>query len=501
MSCQSVAQLAVSYNNSTNYIPVYNREGTLYFSVKPFADALSINYYFNPETEKIELKFSDSYLKITAQNPFLVLSSTKEKKKTVYQIPTSTYLLGDQIFVPLTYVKKILESASGYSFRFVSPNKLFVNRENSGHEIAGKEPTNSGNSSDFNITGLKIEQKANGTLLRLESNKRILSYNSFFKNGILNLIFRNVHADTTKIDNVEVKGLIKNIEVKNVKSDTEIKLKLDDNYSTNEVLNVEHSDDILIALHNKIFVKNSIKAREKKKWDFNVIVIDPGHGGKDSGTIGLHGIKEKTITLDIALRLGKIIRKHMKDVKVVFTRKTDRFVELYKRGQIANEAGGNLFISIHCNATPHKPSNAEGYEIYLLRPGKTKAAIRIAEKENSVINYEADPARYKKLTDENFILVSMAQASYMRYSEEFSSILNQEFNKDIGIPSRGVKQAGFYVLVGASMPSVLIETGFLSNGHDARYLNSRKGQTKIAEAIFEAVKKFKEQYDKSFDAE
>ncbi len=113
----------------------------------------------------------------------------------------------------------------------------------------------------------------------------------------------------------------------------------------------------------------------------------------------------------------------MKDVKVVYTRKTDKFVELYKRGQIANENDGKLFISIHCNSTPKKPTNASGFEVYLLRPGRTKEAISIAERENSVIQYEDNPGRYKALTDENFILVSMAQSSYMKYSEKFSDII------------------------------------------------------------------------------
>ena len=230
-------------------------------------------------------------------------------------------------------------------------------------------------------------------------------------------------------------------------------------------------------------------------------MIDPGHGGKDSGTIGVGGIEEKNINLAIALKLGKDIKRQMKGVKVVFTRKTDRFVELYRRGQIANEAGGNLFISIHCNATPRKPSRVNGFEVYLLRPGRTKEAISIAERENSVIKYEDNPARYKKLTDENFILVSMAQSAYMRYSEKFADMLDKEFSKDISIKPLGVKQAGFYVLVGASMPSVLIETGFLSNRKDARYLNSKKGQARIAEAIVKAIEKFRKLYERNIKAE
>ena len=200
------------------------------------------------------------------------------------------------------------------------------------------------------------------------------------------------------------------------------------------------------------------------------------------------------------MKLGKLIEDNIKDVKVVYTRKTDEAVDLYERGKIANEQDGKLFISIHCNSMPKKPSDVEGFEVYLLRPGRTKEAIDIAERENSVIQYEDNPARYQKLTDENFILVSMAQSAYMKYSEEFSDILNKQMGDELNIDSRGVKQAGFYVLVGASMPSVLIETGYLSNYHDATILKSQKGQEAIAKAIYESVKRFKVQYEKSLNA-
>jgi N-acetylmuramoyl-L-alanine amidase len=131
-----------------------------------------------------------------------------------------------------------------------------------------------------------------------------------------------------------------------------------------------------------------------------------------------------------------------------------------------------------------------------LRPGRTERAIEIAEIENSVIKYEENTDRYEKLTDENFILVSMAHSAYMRYSEKFAGILSQNWNSQIKeIPSRGVKQAGFYVLVGASMPSVLVETGFLSNKEDEAYLNSKKGQQEIAKAIFKSIQDYKKYYD------
>ncbi|MDH7603615.1 MAG: N-acetylmuramoyl-L-alanine amidase, partial [Melioribacter sp.] len=156
-------------------------------------------------------------------------------------------------------------------------------------------------------------------------------------------------------------------------------------------------------------------------------------------------------------------------------------------------------FSIHCNSTPQKNISNRGFEVYLLRPGRTKEAIEIAEFENSVIKYEDNPQRYQQLTDENFILVTMAHSQYMRYSEMFSDLLNREWKNTVKIPTNGIKQAGFYVLVGASMPSVLIETGYLSNPKDEAYLKSHTGQNEIAKAIFNAIVKYKENYDREID--
>ena len=238
-------------------------------------------------------------------------------------------------------------------------------------------------------------------------------------------------------------------------------------------------------------------ADERAKWKLDVIVLDAGHGGYDPGSIGVTGVKEKTITLGIVLKLGALITKNLKDVKVVYTRKDDRFVELYKRGKIANEAGGKLFISVHCNSLPHKPNKTRGFEVYLLRPGRTDEAIAIAERENSVIEMEPGyEEKYPELTEENFILVTMAQSAYVKASEEFADLVQKEISSRTKIPNKGVKQAGFYVLVGASMPNVLVESAYLSNRDDERFLRSDSGQMKIADALFRAVKKYKAEYEK-----
>jgi N-acetylmuramoyl-L-alanine amidase len=297
---------------------------------------------------------------------------------------------------------------------------------------------------------------------------------------------------------VKPAGLVKKIKrtaisLKNV----QLEFALEDGYSTTDAFQDVESNDILITIHNKLFTSANPNIDEaKSKWIFDAVVIDAGHGGKDPGAIGVTNVREKDINLAIALKLGSIIEKNLPGTHVIYTRKTDEFIELYKRGKIANENGGKLFISIHCNSTVAKDIAYRGFEVYLLRPGRTQKAIEIAEFENSVIKYEDNPDRYQKLTDENFILVSMAHSQYMRYSEKFSDLLDHEWEKGVKIPVLGVKQAGFLVLVGASMPGVLIETGFLSNRKDEAYLNSKTGQTEIAQTVFNSIKKYKANYDK-----
>jgi N-acetylmuramoyl-L-alanine amidase len=217
----------------------------------------------------------------------------------------------------------------------------------------------------------------------------------------------------------------------------------------------------------------------------------------DHGATGVTGVREKDVTLGVALKLGRLIEQNLPGVKVVYTRTDDRFVPLYRRGQIANEANGKLFISIHANSLRRKPNPTRGFEVYLLRPGRTDEAIAIAEQENSVIELEEGyEERYEKLTDENFILLTMAQSQYARASELFADIALQEMEDELSIPNRGVRQAGFLVLVGASMPNVLVETAYLSNREDERFLRSANGQTAMAKALFNAIKRYKTAYER-----
>lgn len=222
------------------------------------------------------------------------------------------------------------------------------------------------------------------------------------------------------------------------------------------------------------------------------VVIDAGHGGHDPGAVGKSS-KEKDITLSIALKTGKFIEENLSDVQVIYTRNTDVFVELYRRAKIANEANADLFISIHCNA--NKSTTPYGAETYVMGLHKSEANLAVAQLENSSILLEDDyHAKYEGFdpnSPEGYIFFSMLQNAYLSQSLNLASIVQKHFKDRVNLFDRGVKQAGFLVLYKTTMPSVLIETGFISNAKEEKILASQEGQTYIASAIFRAVKDYK----------
>ncbi len=221
------------------------------------------------------------------------------------------------------------------------------------------------------------------------------------------------------------------------------------------------------------------------------VVIDAGHGGKDPGAVG-HGLKEKDITLSIALKLGKLIKDNCKDVKVVFTRSSDEFVELFKRAKIANNAKADLFISIHVNSS--KKNEPYGTETYVMGLSKSDENLEVAMTENAVIlkeeNYQKQYEGFDPHSPEAYIIFSLFQNAYLDLSLTFSSFVQNEYVK-IQRENRGVKQAGFLVLWNTTMPSVLTEVGFLSNSEDARYLADERNHWLFAKSLFNAFSRYK----------
>jgi N-acetylmuramoyl-L-alanine amidase len=512
---QRLYKITVDLDGREETLSYTARNGIDYVSAKELSALLSANSYYNPEAAKIDIKFKDYTLKFTARNQFVILYRKSDGAQKNYQLPISTLLLGDDVFIPLifcieylnlTYGKNILYDSRAKNLKITkelfSPEKFLFPKETNAtkEKLNEPEPPVEKIIGKYDVNSVTVEDKSNGTLIRIKTGRRIPIPRHSINEGNLFVFLSGVTMAPDLVNSVKPAGLVKRIKRTVVSSkNIQLEFALEDGYSTSEAFQDTESSDVIITIHNRMpATVPTNKDDAKSKWFFDAVVIDAGHGGKDPGAIGVTGVREKDVNLAIALKLGKLISKNLSDIRVIYTRNSDEFIELYKRGKIANENEGKLFISIHCNSTEQKDISYRGFEVYLLRPGRTQKAIAIAEFENSVIKYEDNPQRYQKLTDENFILVSMAHSQYMRYSESFSDLLNQEWKQNVKIPSLGIKQAGFYVLVGASMPGVLIETGFLSNRKDEARLASSEGQAEIAQAIFYSLKRYKESYEKEF---
>lgn len=246
-------------------------------------------------------------------------------------------------------------------------------------------------------------------------------------------------------------------------------------------------------------------AKTASKNNF-VVVLDAGHGGNDAGAIGVKG-KEKNINLGVVLKLGKLIEKNMPDVTVKYTRKTDVFVGLKERTEIAHRNNGNLFISVHANSVSKKNRNRKtikGASTYVLGTAKNAKNLEIAKRENSVIMLEDDyTTKYEGFdpnSPESYIIFETMQTAFLDQSISFAALVQDEMKDVAHRVDRGVRQNGFYVLAYTGMPSVLVELDFICNPTQEKYMLSESGQNEMAEAIYNAFVTYKASYDGKSDA-
>ena len=251
----------------------------------------------------------------------------------------------------------------------------------------------------------------------------------------------------------------------------------------------------VLSLFILLFIANVTYAIDSRF----VVVIDAGHGGKDTGaTRG--GYKEKDINLGVVLALGQLIERNHKDVKVVYTRKSDVFVDLDKRADIANKAKANLFISVHTNSTAAKSTTVSGADTYILGLARSEENLQVAKRENSVIlledNYKTKYEGFDPNSPESYIIFEFMTNTFMEQSLQFASFVQSDFRNVAKRVDRGVRQAGFLVLRKTSAPSVLIELGFINNQSEAQFLSTKSGQQSMATAIYSGFRKYKRDFDK-----
>jgi N-acetylmuramoyl-L-alanine amidase len=490
-------------SGDTVFVRSIDSSGILFISLNEFLKSSRLPAAVNDTTGKIECLLGINLVCFTDRSPFIVITERTTTSSSIYQMTSAVIRKNGDYFVQADVFVSLYERLTEHRLSIDTLNNMLS--------------VDTVQIYKYSIAGIQIEKKINGTLITILANSKLGDVESWLKpDGWLFVTIIGAKADTLAIDAIKPYGAVRKVLAFQSPTSLQLTFQVTQDVVQAETVNDGHSNNILISLRTQsISEKEDLRKKKqvaeklrlnnkqqltngRERWKLDVIVIDAGHGGKDPGCIGFAGTREKNITLDVALKLGHLIESNLKGVKVVYTRSTDRFVELYKRTQIANEAGGKLFISIHCNSMAHKPSSMNGFEIYLLRPNRTEEAVTIASRENAVIQLEEGyKEHYQDLTEEKFIIVTMAQSAYMKQSEQFAESASGSMAKRLGIRNSGVKQAGFVVLVGASMPNVLVELGYLSNRKEEQFLRSTNGQDRIADALFRGVKDYKKKYEKS----
>ncbi len=463
------------FNRSTGLsseLRVLSDAGPLYISTKDLAQSFTSKLYENSDRKKLVIYISGSKIKISGNSSYIIIDDE------AYQMPLEAVVELDDIYIPAKYFFGILK-------RTILPGINFDTKK----ELLEIDVIR------FNITDIKIDVKSNGTIIRMPTKKTFFEGNisSFInKHGWYYLTIAGGVIDTVSINAATPRGVVRQIESDQIGKTAQVAFKLGTNVISHDLSQSRDPNEIIINLRTPLGRLNDHIQDVKARWLLDTVVLDAGHGGKDPGAVGKYGTKEKDVVLDITKRAGRLLEKS--GIKVVYTRDEDVFVPLLDRTKIANDANGKLFVSIHTNA--NKNRKVQGFETFLLRPGKSEDAIEVASRENSVINLEEFTDRYEELTGEALIMATMAQSMFMKESEDLASIMQMELDKKLDTPNRGVKQAGFYVLIGASMPNALVEIGFISNPSEEKRLRQSAHKEKIAEAIYQAIKHFKHSREK-----
>jgi len=474
----------------TTYIGGFVELNHIYISIEQLSKSLGLSTVVLQSSGKLGVYSNYGSLLFTRDNSFVVFSKTGSR---LFQLALPILSANEKLYIPLNYAGEYFSMLTRGNFSYdAQKTELVFSR------VDTLTPA---------VADIMGQEKANGAIIQVAMTKLPKNLEAAIgQDNSLYLTLLPAIADTLAVDSLPPSEVYSNVLAIQNPNSVQLVFKLKQNYLSKQIFVDSAQNSILVALYSEADVKKvvaeEIKKRledEKKNWKLDVVVIDPGHGGKDPGATGVKGTMEKNVTLAIAKDLKKILNQKLPKIKVVLTRDDDEFVELDKRGEIANNASGKLFISIHCNSMPRKPNSMKGLETYFLRPGRTDEAIRIAAQENAAVKYENDyEKKYQSYDEDNIILTTMAHSAYVKYSEQLAQLIEDDVTSTASLSDDGVSQAGFYVLVGASMPAVLIETGYLSNKKEERYLKNKAGQSAIARGIANAVVQFKEEYEKNF---
>ncbi len=446
-----------------------------FIPIERFAEILSISTDKSLLHKTISLNYKQNQILFTAHSPFVLFGQQKFQMQANVRFPNRDF------YVPLDGFIDGLNVSGINTVEFdPSENALYILTRSA------------------NIVRLS-------TITQNDTVKLILHTTHPFKNSDLSTeiedewLFINIDGGIVDVRNdlgmKDVEEIFDFIPLQVNKDQCRFSLYLAPNVSEATVIASESANEIIINLTKQSLASSSVLAdlqREREKWKIDTIILDPGHGGRDPGCVGTGRIYEKDIVLGIAKATQSELERRM-NANVILTRDHDSFVALKGRTKKANEQGGKLFVSFHVDA--NRVKSLHGHTVYFLGPAKTDDARDVAQFENSVIKFEESQNAYAGLSDMSFILAANAQNSYNKESQDFASIIDEEIKNQCGSRSHGVRQAGFYVLYGASMPNILIETGFMTNSNDRNKLTSSSYQNSLAKAVTDGIIKFTEKYE------
>ncbi|MEM0962017.1 MAG: N-acetylmuramoyl-L-alanine amidase [Bacteroidota bacterium] len=377
---------------------------------------------------------------------------------------------------------------------------------------------------DVAVERISFDRARDGVVVRVQTSERVRAYSVDQSEGQLELVLYRAEL-APALERPEARGPVRSYEVGDDGDRVVFAFDADPGYNVRAYPDLD-SDDLLLSFSRTPRPRRQswgggvaspvrrvdpappttsagpIPGGERQpvdgteNWSLDTIVLDAGHGGRDAGGVGVNGVTDRDVAFAVVNLLGPMIEREL-GVRVVYTREADVFVGVRERGRIANREGGKLFISVHGNAAAN--ASAYGTETFFLAPRGQGNAREVMERENGVIEMESDPSLYADFYDEGDILASLAMSAYQEESQLLARLIEDEF-VDAGRRSRGVKQDNFAVLWAASMPAVLVEVGFVTNPEEARYLASEAGQLETARAIFEAVRAYKQTYERGLSS-
>ena len=407
---------------------------------------------------------------------FLLGSSFVNLNDTTYNMTHPATLRDGQLFVPVATFLPFLDRVTSQSYIW-QPDQKTIRVE----------------SEYFNVTDMAVQAKANGLLIDIFTTSP-LGYEVFVTEGNwLNVSIRDARINRNRVLARRDSRYMYNLKVHQVENNTgQISMRLKRNI-TEWTHKIEYNPTrIQISIKDVNFEMDTAPAKPVLGPDdkIDVIVIDPGHGGDDYGAIGQKGTKEKDVVLDISKKLASLIRKDKK-FKVVMTRDRDKTLTLEDRAKIANDAGADLFVSIHANASPKR--QARGWNVFFLAPALNDSARSAALLENGFFLQQSSERGGDPL---EMIISDMLQTEFQAESHDFAQMVDREFRRRLDTPARGIDQAGFFVLNKVFTPSVLIESAFISNKGEEKKLKDKKYQERVAQGLYEAIKRFKAKYER-----